>query len=267
MVQANYQFITDALGKLGFEDFFNNALKAEMLLNKATIPLTSQITLDKETNKILRFELDIVQGKDTEKGFYFFNGYKATLQKDGEKDITQYFKQHYMNGIHIDKAPNLLEGRSAHLTFRKNGEDVGRWVKINFAKETLKGFGWITHYDKDIKFNLAEKVSELGVIAGNQAQKEKLLESLANGERVSVVIKQDNKNEKRYIEANPQIGKISVFDLEGNNVSLTNKNRLQAVPEGNSKPLSQQTAAMMQKGELGKGEGEGMGKGRSKKTA
>jgi hypothetical protein len=232
MVQKNYDFITGAFANIGFEDFFNKSLKTEMLLNKPNIPLKGEIMYDKETNKKIVFELDIAQGKNKDTGFYFFNGYKATLQTDGEKDITQFFHQHKQNGVHIDKALNLLEGRSAHLEFRRNGEEIGRWVKINFDKETLKGFGWITKYDKDIKFNLVEKLSEIGIVNASQSLKEKLLENLMKGQRVAVVIKQDNKTEKRFIEATPQIGKISIFDQEGNTISVANRNGMKAVPVG-----------------------------------
>jgi hypothetical protein len=240
MEQKNYQYLTDSLTKLGFGDIFNKPLKAAMELGKKEFVLKANLE-GKDENMLFVFKF-AQNGGD----YYFLNNIQAALnRKDGVSAVHDFFL-YKQQGYDLQQMKNLLEGRSVYTEFRKDGRTVELWRRIDFTAKDERGNNLVRPtYNNNGQFNIAEKVNELPVQGMNAAEKQALIAALKNGERVTVTLKQGANKEKMFIEATPHLGTISVFNLEGQKVSLSN-NQLKVVSDTTqAKPLPDTTRQIL----------------------
>lgn len=227
----NYQYLADTLEKLGFGEVLNNALQTKMKLGFPEFELKAKTNFE---GADMNYTLQFGQGKSEAEGekFYFLNKVQATLTKQNEQPLTQEFSVYKQNGYDTKEMFNLLEKRPVYKMFRKEGENIGRWVKLDFANKDERGNALTKpYYDNVTSFNLAREVGKLNLTFANQQEKEDLFRDLKKGDRVSVTMRQNGRNEKAYIAVAPQIGGLVLYNSEMKEIKRTNTHNIEMVAD------------------------------------
>ena len=258
MNEKNYQFLSRALGKLGFEDSLNNALRTKMQLNFDSFDLRAKVTHGSDQ---MVHELHFDKKKDGE--FYFLNNQTVTLTKPNEQPITQRFGFFNQSGFSNEEAYNLMNGRSVRNTRTEDEKTYVVWTYIDFNSEKNKHDNYVMRSPKenDLKFDLKETLDKLPIQSLSPAEREKLEQSLASGNVVSATVKVAGQLEKVNLTANPTMRMINVVDGEGKKVSLS-KNKVELLPEDNVKQLPDTTKRLLEKEKTqGQSQGKKIGNG------
>ena len=219
MNEDNYQFLTRALAKFGFEDSLNDALHTKMKLNFQAFDLKAQV---KHGADVMIHDLHFERKND--KGFYFLNSETVTLQKENQEAITQKFAFFNQKGFSNEEAYNLMSGRPVRNTVVINDESVTRWTYIDFNAEKNKNGNYVFRNPKedDLNFNLVTALSKLPIQNLSPQEKEAMLQGLRSGNLVPASLKVEGVWERTYLEANPLMGKINVYDANLNKIALSN---------------------------------------------
>jgi hypothetical protein len=217
MKNFNY-FIEDVLPQLGFNGIFNDALKTQMQLGMKEFELKA-IAKKGETEMLYALKFEKKEGD-----YYFLNAIKAARTDKGMDPVEQTFALFKQRGYNADEMKNMLrEGGSVYRTFRKEGETVGRWTKLDLGKSNEDGnHPMRSYYDNTTGFNLAREISTLPVIHASQEEKELLIKALQSGERVPVSMKQNGQKERMFIEATPYLGRLTVYNNKMEKVAFLN---------------------------------------------
>ncbi|MGB8190462.1 MAG: hypothetical protein WCF67_01025 [Chitinophagaceae bacterium] len=227
----NYHYLTESLEKLGFGEALNNALKTKMELGFDEIELKAKTKFAADE---MAYSLKFSKGKTDVQGerFYFLNKIKATLTKQNEQPMEQEFALYKQRGYNAKEMFNLMDKRPVYKIFRREGENVGRWVKLDFSNKDENGNALARpYYDNVTNFNLSREVGKLNLTFVDQKEKEQLLRDLQNGDRVSVTIRQNGMNEKAYLAVAPQIGGLVLYNTEMKEIKRTNTNNIELVPD------------------------------------
>src|ERR1700738_2132230 len=114
MHEENYNFLVRALGKLGFEDSLNDALRTKMQLNFPSFELKAKVEHGKDD---MIHELKFDKKKET--GYYFLNEQNVTLIKENKEEVKQKFPFFNQTGFSNDETYNLMSGRSVRNKIKK----------------------------------------------------------------------------------------------------------------------------------------------------
>jgi hypothetical protein len=227
MELRNYQYLTeDVLPQLGFSGTFDAALKTKMELGMKDFELKAK-SVENETE--MSYALTFRKGEGE---YYFLNQVKATRVDKGMEPVEQTFSLFKQRGYGATEMKNMLrEGASVYKTFRKDGQTVGRWTRLDLTKTGENGNHPVkSYYDNTTGFNLVRELSKLPIINASQEEKELLIKSLQSGDRASVSMKQNGQRERMYIEATPYLGRLALYNAKMEKISLTNTN-LQVVQD------------------------------------
>lgn len=225
MVEQNYQYLIEALAKLGFSDVLNDELQRRMNIGTKQFEIKAQTSTNSEkVLYALKFEK-----KDDD--LYFLNTVKGSLTKENQQPVTHDFFLYKQKGYNVQEMKNMLEGRAVYKMFRREGQDVGRWTRIDFNVKDERGNNQVrSYYDNQTNFNLVAELSKLPVVNMSQEEKEGLIRSLRNGELANVTVRQNGNRERMYIEATPHMGALVLYNTNMEKVSLNN-NRIQVLKE------------------------------------
>lgn len=211
MNDKNHDFLKDQLKYTGFGEeaqaqLRNNLMKAQ---NEFSIKQVTAYGKD-ELSVSLNFK------KSTNTDLYFFNNYRAELQKPGsDAKISQTF---YVNNegrnITQKEAYNLLDGRSVNKDLvSKDGQIHNAWIKLNFKETAASGNYKMRQFSPQYGFDLEKSLEKFPVKELlDPKERVKLLESLERGNRQAVTFKGEDGEQKRFIEANPQFKSVTVYD-------------------------------------------------------
>lgn len=211
MNEKNHDYLKDQLKYTGFGEDAQSQLRENLMKaqNEFTIKQLTAYGKD-ELSVSLNFK------KSTNSDMYFFNNYRAELQKPGtDAKISQTF---YVNNegrnITQKEAYNLLDGRSVNKDLvNKDGQIHNAWIKLDFKETTAAGNYKIRQFSPQYGFDLEKSLEKQPVKELlDPKERVKLLESLERGNRQSVTFKGDDGDQKRFIEANPQFKSIAVYD-------------------------------------------------------
>lgn len=191
-------------------------------LEAAIAQQSPEFKLDFETkfgNDTINAELSFSRSKTTD--MYFFNSYKAELQKEGsdEKLSQTFFINDFNNrdnNIYLKEAFNLMNGRSVHKNLvSKEGESYKAWLQMDFKQSNEHGNFKIKHYHENYGYNLEEALSKHPIKElSNDDYKSNLLESLKKGNLQSVTFQKDGQETKKFVEASPQFKSVNVYDSD-----------------------------------------------------
>lgn len=154
----------------------------------------------------------------SDKGNYFFNSYDLILEKEKIEDsIMHQFKVSYGNTFSLKEAYNLLDGRSVNKDFikvdkedSKNNTVTNAWSYLDKKNTDDKGNYLIRKkYGFDLKAALDKLPLRDAKIPGAMAD---LVSSLNKGNKQYAVMLIDGKEEKRYLEAAPRYGSITIYN-------------------------------------------------------
>ncbi len=227
MNTRNLEFMEQGLKNLGFGDKMNMELAKNMNEGNAEFQLRSDATYGRDTmSAILSFR------KSDQHDMYFFNKYEATVKKNNEQ-VAQTFYIEKNRGVTQKEAYNLLSGRAVNKDLvNKEGEKYNAWIQLDFSQKDKYGNYPIKQYHANYGYDLAQAVAKHPVKElSDPEQKDKLMNSLEKGNVQSVTFSKDGKEEKMFIEANPQYKTVNVFDGHMKEVKQENAKQGQDVKE------------------------------------
>jgi len=223
----NLEFLQNGLKYLGFDEKLGIELAKNISEGKADFQLKEQKSYGNDKmDTALHFR------KSDSSDMYFFNKYDATVKK-GNEDLNQTFYIEKNKGVTLKEAYNLLSGRSVNKDLvNKDGEKYNAWIQLNFSEKDKYGNHPVKQYHANYGYDLAQAVAKHPVKElSDPEQKDKLMSSLEKGNVQSVTFSKDGKEEKMFIEANPQYKTVNVFDGQMKEVKQENVKLGQDVKE------------------------------------
>ncbi len=147
-------------------------------------------------------------------GQYQFNGFQAKLfDESGQGGV----KQHYFDskdGMDVNRAYQLLEGRAIQK------ED--RWLQLDFNDKDAQGNYRVKEFHSTYGFDLQKALRDLPIKEiQDGATVYQLLGKLKQGSRESVSFLQDGKEQRYFIEANPQFKSVNIYDQHSRKITLS----------------------------------------------
>lgn len=207
--ESNSQALHQQVQRAGFPDL---SAKIDELMKQGhqqfSIPVSYYLN-DKER---LDHHLSFVKDQS---GTYQFDGYKTTLYNESKPDEKrqQYFRLNDGQRVNTTEAYNLLAGRCVH-----NG---GTWMQLDFNDKDQQGNFRIKQFHSNYGYDLEKSLQQLPLKElQNRNEIDKLQSELKNGNRVSVSFMKDGKEQRFYIEANPQFKSVNIYDEHSRKITL-----------------------------------------------
>ncbi|MHA4739645.1 hypothetical protein [Dyadobacter sp. MSC1_007] len=211
MNEKNHDYLKDQLKYTGFGEDAQVQLRENLMKAQNDFSIKQVTAYGKDELSVsLNFK------KSTGSDMFFFNNYRAELQKPGsDAKISQTF---YVNNegrnITQKEAYNLLDGRSVNKDLaNKDGQIHNAWIKLDFKETTASGNYKIKQFSPQYGFDLEKSLEKFPVKELlDPKERLRLLESLERGNRQSVTFKAEDGEQKWFIEANPQFKSITIYD-------------------------------------------------------
>ncbi len=147
-------------------------------------------------------------------GQYQFNGFQARLLDETGQATT---KQHFFeqkDGMDVNRAYQLLEGRAIQK------ED--RWLQLDFNDKDAQGNYRVKEFHSTYGFDLEKVLQNLPIKeAQDRLTAYQLLDRLKQGSRESVSFLQDGREQRYFIEANPQFKSVNIYDEHSRKITLS----------------------------------------------
>jgi hypothetical protein len=210
MNQKNFEYLKDGLKYLGFGEGLNNKLAEELASGKPEFQLN---TVNEYGRDKVNYKLDF--RKSDQSDMYFFNKYTANFKPEGDSpEKTQAFYIKKNAGITAKEAYNLLNGRSVNKDLTNaEGQPYNAWLQIDFAQQDDKGNHKFKMIHQAYGFDLSKELSKHPIKELNEpVTKERLMQSLERGNLHQVTFTKADREDKMFIEANPQFKTLNVFD-------------------------------------------------------
>lgn len=211
MNENNLNYLKDNVKFSGFGESLYGELEKNLKEQKAEFQLhfTTQIN-NRPFNATLQF------GRSENSDMYFFNGYKASIEKKNGDKVEQSFRLYKGKGVKAKEAYNLLQGRAVfkELT-NKDDQPYKAWLQLDFENKDKYDNHAVKQYHEKYGYDLKEAVAKFPVLDLDGGKKEEdLLKSLEKGNTQSVTMEINGNPEKMFLEANPQYKTINVYNSE-----------------------------------------------------
>ena len=234
MNEKNYDYLKDQLKYTGFGEGLQNELKEKMEKQTPEFQLNHSQKFGKdEVSSTLHFK------KSDESEMYFFNKYDAALKPEKEADaIQQTFYINKESNITLKEGYNLMNGRAVNKDLTtKEGQKYNAWVQMDFKDTDTNGNFKMKQFHENYGYNMEQALEKLPIKElATDTDKAALIQSLEKGNRQSVTFVQEGKEQRHFIEANPQYKNITVYD--GNMQRVINR-QAQKEKESNGQSVKQ----------------------------
>jgi len=210
MNQKNLEFLASQIKYTGFGEALEGALKEKMEKGEKEFTIPHEAKFDSGT---LSSELSFK--KSDQSDLYFFNSYKAILQKEGASHAPeQIFYVSKDNTFTMKEAFNLLDGRAVNKDLKnKEGEVYNSWISLDFKNPENSGNFKMNHYHQNYGYDLEAALSKHSIKELETPKfKEDLLNSLKKGNLQSVTFVVSGVESKMHVEANPHFKTVNVYD-------------------------------------------------------
>lgn len=221
MNERNFDYLSNQLKYTGFGEDLQQQLKEKLQKQEPEFTLSFQKDYGKdETAATLHFR------KSDESDIYFFNRYNLMLKNDQHPyTIKQtFYIGNKEDNITLKEAYNLMCGRAIFKEkINKEGEKYNAWQQLNFKETDAHGNFKVRAFNESYGFDLSavlqnHPIKELQ----NATDGQRLIESLERGNRQSVTLTIQGKEQKVFIEAAPQFKSLNFHEASGQRIR-TNK--------------------------------------------
>ena len=211
-----------ALREILFKTGFGNAIsKLEQTIKQGqqafSIPVSYYI------NEKERLDFSLSFNKD-HNGQYQFESYKAALKNEykPEESRFQNFSIEQGNTVTATQAYNLLAGRAIQKEHIIEGSRQSTWMQLDFNDKDALGNYRMKEFHPGYGYDLKSILQQLPLRElMNNPEIEKLENALKSGSRYAVSILKEGKEQKFFIEANPQFKSVNIYDEHSKKVSLS----------------------------------------------
>lgn len=209
MNAKNLEFLKEGIKYLGFGEGLNNKLTEELKSQKNEFQLRTENQYGKDK---VSYTLDF--RKSDQSDMYFFNKYTASLKHEDGNDKSQTFFIKKNSGVTAKEAYNLLNGRAVNKDLtNQEGEKYNAWLQIDWNQKDNHGNHKFKMIHEAYGFKLDEVLAKHPIKElGEPVTKDRLMQSLERGNLHQVTFQKGDKEEKMFIEANPQYKSLNVFD-------------------------------------------------------
>lgn len=199
--RENFHSLHQQVQRIGFPDL-SKIIKAELEKGQKnfSIPIAYYINEKEKISHTLSFSRDTSGG-------YQFEGYESCLRyEDAMKtESRHYFKIENEQRFSLEQSYNLLSGRSV--------ERNGTWFQLDFNDRNALGNYPLKEFRAGYGYELEKILKSLPLKEPySTAELQRLKESLAQGCREPVVLIKNSRENKFFIEANPQFKSINLYD-------------------------------------------------------
>ena len=230
MNAKNLEFLKEGIKYLGFGEGLNNKLTEEVGSGKGEFQLRTENQYGRDT---VSFALDFK--KSDQSDMYFFNKYTASLQgQENGQDKSQTFFIKKNSGVTAKEAYNLLHGRSVNKDLtNQEGEKYNAWLQIDWTQKDNNGNHKFKMIHQAYGFNLESVLSKHPIKElSDPTSKDRLMKSLERGNFHQVTFQRGDKEEKMFIEANPQFKAVNLYDANMKKVYQENERKERPVDNG-----------------------------------
>jgi hypothetical protein len=210
MNTKNLEFLKEGIKYLGFGEGLNNKLTDELKSQKNEFQLRTENQYGKDK---VSYTLDF--RKSDQSDMYFFNKYTATMQgQENGHDKSQTFFIKKNSGVTAKEAYNLLNGRAVNKDLtNQEGEKYNAWLQIDWNQKDNNGNHKFKMIHEAYGFKLDHVLAKHPIKELNEpVAKDRLMQSLERGNLHQVTFQKGDKEEKMFIEANPQFKTLNVYD-------------------------------------------------------
>lgn len=190
----------------------------------------------------------------------------ATMEKDKVNFVAKDFQKTYYSpavtqnvyvekgqGFTAEQSANLIQGRSVYRDDMLNlgGQPYKAWIKLDFdqPKDRFKNFKTKQFHDPSYGFDLKAVLDKFNIKElADPKQREKLEESLKNGNRPMITTVKEGQEVKLRIEAVPRYGQVNMYQENGKpekreqflKEPAVSQNRSQGQQQGKEKETAQE---------------------------
>jgi hypothetical protein len=237
MNEKNFEYLRDQVKYSGFGEGLENQLKENIKRQPPEFTLQHQATFGKdEVNSALHFK------RSATTDMYFFNSYMASMkQEQATEKMNQTFYVGKDNNITLKEGYNLMNGRAINKDLtNKEGKIYNAWLQMDFKQTDSAGNFKLKQFHSNYGFDLEKELAKHPIKElQNTQDKSRMLDSLQKGNRQSVTFVENGKEQRRYVEANPQFKTLTVFDV---NMHKLGNRQSQQVSQSNAQKQEQKVA-------------------------
>ncbi len=236
MNEQNVKYLKDNIKYLGFGEKLYPEMQSNMEQGLPEFRLKTQSEFNKD-----KIEAALHFKKSDTSDMYFLNRYDATLEKSNGEKLSQPFYLNKGNGVTIKEAYNLLHGRAVNKDLtNKEGEKYNAWMQLDLKNKNACGNYDVKQFHKNYGYDLEQSLAKFPIKElANGEQKDALIKSLQKGNIQSATFQNNGGEQKMYVEANPQLKTVNIYD---NNMKLQQHETLkknQSVEQLNGKDQKQ----------------------------
>jgi hypothetical protein len=209
MNEQNFEYLKNQLKYTGFGETLQHELRLKMQDASADFTLSHRQEFGGQPIEVLLYFK-----KSAQTDLYFFNRYFLSLKSDQQDNLlTQSFPVGKENTISLKEGFNLIQGRAVHKELTsKEGEVYQAWLQLNFKETDDLGNFKIKQFHQNYGYNLTEALAKYPIKELEQAEtSQSLIRSLEKGNRQSVTMTFEGREQMMFIEANPQYKSLNIF--------------------------------------------------------
>ncbi len=215
---GNEQALKETLFRAGFG---NIGGKLEQHMKQGQQEFSIPVSYYVNEKERLDFSLSFAKDQN---GQYQFEGYKAGLRNEAkpEESRQQSFRIEPGNAITATQAYNLLAGRAVQKEHDvMEGNKQNSWRQLDFNDKDATGNYKMKEFLAAYGYDLKQVLQQLPLKELMSSQEtEKLMNTLKDGGRHAVSFLKDGKEQKFYIEANPQFKSVNIYDEHSKKISM-----------------------------------------------
>lgn len=210
----NLEYLKKSLKYLGFGEKLNADLESRIKEQPADFKLLMTGDFNNSKDKV-SYALEFRKSDQTD--MYFLNRYQATLKNDdATKEKNQTFYVTKGSGITAKEAYNLLSGRAVNKDmYNRENQPYNAWLQLDFNEKDKNDNFKVKQYHQGYGYDLDATLAKYPIKElSNDADRKKLLESLEKGNVQQVTFIKEGREEKMFIEANPQYKNINLYNAQ-----------------------------------------------------
>lgn len=228
MNERNFDYLKSNIRNHGFGETLGPELETALKAGQGEFTLAFKTEVNKR-----EMEATLYFKKSNESDLYFFNKYDTRLKNEKDETIAQTF---YINngwGVTLKEAYNLLNGRAVHKELTsKDQEKYQAWIQLDFSAKDKNGNFERKQFHQNYGYDLKEALSYYPVKEMQQKEEmEKLIRSLEKGNVQMVTMQISGKDERVFIEANPQYKTINLYNSKFQRLDQEQRQELMNKPE------------------------------------
>lgn len=232
MNNENFNFLADNIKYAGFGEDLKANLEKNMREGKPEFQLHFSTEFSKKP-----FEATLNFRKSDSSDMYFFNNYRASMERNNGEKLEQTFYLNKGKGVTAKEAFNLLDGRAVQKDqVTKEGQPYKAWIQLDAeGKDKNNNFEFKQYHEK-YGYDLKEAVAKFPVTEMKDPEgAKKLMESLQKGNVQSVTLEKDGSAQKMFIEADPKFKSVKLYDAQ---MKLVTKEGLSSYQSVGKEPAS-----------------------------